>query len=124
MQASGHDWDDHHGNKYTGTNPAGQLRYHSHRESRTPLGKKLEIVQEGAAMRVTSHLQVLGKLGALRSWTEVVNTGQDPVLLEYVATATLPGASRGGREIWDQKMRLHLADNTWAGECRKCCPKC
>lgn len=118
VQANGRDWDDHHGNKYTGTNPAGQLRYQSHRETRTPLGTKLEIVQVGGGLRVTSHLQVIGKLGALRSWTEVVNTGQNPVLLEYVSTAALPGASLGGSRIWDQKMRLHIADNTWGGECQ------
>jgi alpha-galactosidase len=118
VQANGRDWDDHHGNKYTGTNPAGELRYKSHRESKTPLGVKLEIVQEGGGLRVTSHLQVLGKLGALRSWTEVVNIGKEPVLLEYVSTAALPGASLGGERIWDQKMQLHLADNTWGGECQ------
>ncbi|MCX6968940.1 MAG: alpha-galactosidase [Verrucomicrobia bacterium] len=118
VQANGHDWDDHHGNKYTGTNPAGQLRYQSHRETRTPLGTKLEIVQVGGRLRVTSHLQVIGKLGALRSWTEVVNIGQNPVLLEYVSSAALPGASVGGSGIWDQKMRLHIADNTWGGECQ------
>jgi alpha-galactosidase len=118
VQANGRDWDDHHGNKYTGTNPAGELRYKSHRESKTPLGVKLEIVQEGGGLRVTSHLQVLGKLGALRSWTEVVNTGKEPVLLEYVSSAALPGASLGGERIWDQKMQLHLADNTWGGECQ------
>ncbi|MEI6035418.1 MAG: glycoside hydrolase family 36 protein [Verrucomicrobiae bacterium] len=118
VQANGHDWDDHHGNKYTGTNPAGQLRYQSHRETKTPLGAKLEVVQEGGGLRVTSHLQAIGKLGAIRSWTEVVNTGKEPVLLEYVSTAALPGASLGGTRIWDQKMRLHLADNTWGGECQ------
>jgi len=118
LQANGHDCDDHHGNKYTGTNPAGQLRYKSHRESKTPLGAKIEIVQEGGGLRVTSHLQILGKLGALRSWTEVVNTGKEPVLLEYVSTAALPGASLGGDSNWDRKMQLHLADNTWYGECQ------
>ena len=118
VQASGRDWDDHHGNKYTGTNPAGELRYKSHCESKTPLGAKLEIVQEGGGLRVTSHLQVIGKLSALRSWTEVVNTGKEPVLLEYVSTAALPGASLGGNSTWDRKMRLHLADNTWYGECQ------
>jgi alpha-galactosidase len=118
VQANGRDWDDHHGNKYTGTNPAGELRYKSHRESKTPLGAKLEIVQEGGGLRVTSHLQVIGKLSALRSWTDVVNTGKEPVLLEYVSTAALPGASLGGERIWDQKMQLHLADNTWGGECQ------
>ena len=118
VQANGRDWDDHHGNKYTGTNPAGELRYKSHLESKTPLGAKLEIVQEGGGLRVTSHLQVIGKLRALRSWSEVVNTGKEPVLLEYVSTAALPGASLGGEQIWDQKMQLHLADNTWGGECQ------
>lgn len=118
LQINGADWDDHHGNKYTGTNPAGKLRYKSHRETRTALGPKLEIVQQGAGLKVTSHLQVLGKLQALRSWTEVANISRESMLLEYVSTMALPGASLGGTQTWDKKMRLHLADNTWGGECQ------
>jgi len=118
VQACGQDWDDHHGNKYTGTNPAGLLRYKSHYETRTLLGKRLEIVQEGGGLKITSYIQVIGKLSAIRTWTEVVSTSQKPVLLEYVSTAALPGASLGGSQVWDQKMRLHIADNTWYGECQ------
>ncbi len=78
VQACGQDWDDHHGNKYTGTNPAGLLRYKSHYETRTMLGKRLEIVQEGGGLKITSYIQVIGKLSAIRTWTEVVSTSQEP----------------------------------------------
>jgi alpha-galactosidase len=118
IQAAGCNWPDHHGNKYTGTHPGELLRYKSHKRSRTELGPKLEIQQTGGGLRVTSHLQFLGKLPAFRSWTVVENLGKKSVLLEYVSTFALAGLSRGGAAGWDKKMRLHVADNTWCGECQ------
>lgn len=118
IQASGLDQDDHHGNKYTGTLPGGLLRYESHSRSRTTLGPKLEIRQVGGGLTVTSHLQFLGKLPAFRSWTVVLNSGKAPILLEYVSTFALAGISREGTQPWARKMRLHLADNAWCGECQ------
>lgn len=116
VQANGYDPDDHHGNKYTGTDPARQLRYHQHRSVRTPLGQKLEIVQRGGGVEVVSHLQFLGKLAAFRSWTTVRNLKKQPLLLEYVSTFALAGVSCGGKSGWDRKMQLHVPDNSWCGE--------
>lgn len=116
IQANGHDWNDHHGNKYTGTNPGGQLRYLRHSRSRNPIGEKLEIVQAGGGLEVTSHYQFLGHQSVFRTWTEVVNVDERALQLEYVSTAAFAGVSLGGDSVWDQKMHLHLADNTWGGE--------
>lgn len=116
IQATGFDLDDHHGNKYTATDPGRQLRYASHTRSKTPLGPKIEIRQIGAGLAVTSHLQFLGKLPAFRSWTTVENTGSQAVLLEYVSSFALAGISVGGKASWDCKMTLHVADNSWCGE--------
>ncbi len=46
------------------------------------------------------------------------NVGSKAVLLEYVSTFALAGISREGARPWDKKMRLHLADNSWYGECQ------
>lgn len=118
IQANGMNWNDHHGNRYTGTNPGGLLRYKTHRRIRTSLGPKLEIEQKGAGLLVISHLQFLGKLPVFRSWTVVKNLKRKPVLLEYVSTLALAGLSCGGASAWNQKMRLHVADNNWCGECQ------
>ena len=116
LRAAGSDCDDHHGNKYTGTDPGLQLRYASHKRAQTPLGPKLEIRQTGAGLAVTSHLQFIGKLPAFRSWTTVENIGSQAVLLEYVSSVAMAGISRGECIPWDRKMLLHVADNNWCGE--------
>ncbi|HEX4085776.1 MAG TPA: glycoside hydrolase family 36 protein [Chthoniobacteraceae bacterium] len=118
LQAAGLDQNDHHGNKYTGTEPAGSLRYHSHRRGATPLGPKLEIRQKCAGLTVTSHLQFLGKLPAFRSWTVVSNREKMPVLIDYISTFSLLGFSRGNTRPWSNTLRLHLPANTWYGECQ------
>ncbi|PAW78752.1 MAG: alpha-galactosidase [Verrucomicrobia bacterium Tous-C9LFEB] len=116
VQVNGGDPDDHHGNKYTATDPGRHLRYHQHRTVRTPLGYKLEIIQRGGDVEVISHLQFLGKLPAFRSWTTVRNLKKQPLLLEYVSTFALAGVSCGGKSGWDDKMQLHVPDNSWCGE--------
>jgi len=119
IQASGFNHNDHHGNKYSGTEPGGSLRYCEHRRiERAALGPKLEIVQKGTGLEVTSHLQFLGDLPAFRSWTTVENIGSETMLIEYVSTFALAGVSRGGLGSWDSEVRLHVPDNSWCGECQ------
>ena len=118
IQANGLDWDDHHANKYTGTLPGGLLRYQSHRKTKTALGPKLEITQVGGGIEAVSHLQFLGRLPAWRSWTTIKNVGEKAQLIEYVSTFALAGVSREGTQFWPRKSRLHMADNTWCGECQ------
>ena len=52
IQAAGFNQDDHHGNKYTGTNPGGLLRYLGHTRSRTALGPAWEVRQTGGGLIV------------------------------------------------------------------------
>lgn len=118
LQANGFDQNAHHGNNYAGTNPAGLLRYESHRSSTTELGKYLEIKQTGGGLSVTSCFQFLRKLPAFRSWTTVENVGSESVTIEYVSSFAIKGVSQGGLKSWDAKMRLHVADNSWCGECQ------
>lgn len=118
LQTAECDRDDHHGHKYTGTMPGGLLRYESHAEATTELGPKLAIRQAGGGLSVTSHLQFLGALPIVRSWTTVQNVGPAEQLVEYVSAFALAGISHGGAQSWSDKMRLHVADNTWCGECQ------
>ncbi|MDR1280844.1 MAG: alpha-galactosidase [Opitutaceae bacterium] len=121
QQAAGYNPDDHHGNKYTGTSPADLLRHVSHRKTRGAGkrgGARLEIVQAGGGLRVVSHFQFIPGQPAFRTWTEVKNTGDASLLLEYVSSLAITGLSREGGGRWADKMRLHLPDNNWCGECQ------
>jgi alpha-galactosidase len=118
LQAVGFNHDDHHGNKYTGTNPGGLLRYLNHTRSRNALGPVWEIQQEGGGLIATSYFQFLGKLPACRTWTVVENAGPQVITLEYVSSLALFGLFQGGSGLWQEKMRLHVADNSWCAECQ------
>jgi alpha-galactosidase len=118
VQAAGFNQDDHHGNKYTGTNPGGLLRYVSHARSRSALGPVWEIRQAGGGLIVSSYFQFLGNLPACRSWTVLENSGSEVILVEFVSSLALFGLSQGGSGAWREKMRLHVADNSWCAECQ------
>ena len=118
VQAAGYNQDDHHGNKYTGTNPAGLLRYVSHTRSRNAAGPLWEILQEGGGLLVSSSFQFLGDLAACRTWTVVKNDDSEVITIEFVSSLALFGLSQGGSESWQEKMRLHVADNSWCAECQ------
>ncbi|HEY6676164.1 MAG TPA: glycoside hydrolase family 36 protein [Terrimicrobium sp.] len=118
IQAAGFNQHDHHGNKCTGTNPGGLLRYLSHSSSRTPLGSLSEIKQSGSGLIVSSYFQFLAQLPVCRTWTVVENVGADEVLLEFVSSLALFGVSCGGTGAWEEKMRLHVPDNSWCAECQ------
>ena len=118
LQAAGFNQHDHHGNKCTGTNPGGLLRYLSHSSSRTSLGTVWEIKQSGSGLIVSSYFQFLAQLPACRTWTVVENVDADEALLEFVSSLALFGVSSGGTGAWEEKMRLHVADNSWCAECQ------
>lgn len=119
LQATGYNQNDHHGNKYTGTSPANLLRYVSHRKSKGPdSGARIEIVQAGGGLRVTTHFRFTPRQSVFRTWVEIENVGVESLLLEYVSSLAVTGISREGSGRWDQKMRLHVPDNNWCGECQ------
>jgi alpha-galactosidase len=118
LQATGFNQHDHHGNKRTGTNPGGLLRYLSRSNSSTVLGPLWEIRQSWSGLIVNSYFQFLAELPACRTWTVVENVDAEELLLEFVSSLALFGVSCGGAGNWEDKMRLHVADNSWCAECQ------
>ncbi|MBA3709339.1 MAG: alpha-galactosidase [Planctomycetes bacterium] len=116
VQATGENQLDHHGSKYTGTGPANRLRYVTHRDHMTGAGRHLEIEQAVDGLTVISHLVFVRGLPVVRSWTEIVNRGVAAVGLEYVSSFALTGVGKEGLRPLDERLRLHVAHNTWHGE--------
>ena len=108
----------HHGSKHIGTSPADKLRYTKHRDLRNNFGRKLEIEQGCDGLRVISHLQFYDSISVVRSWTEVINEGSDPIGLEYVSSFSLTGITKEGLVGWEEKSLLHVPHNTWQAEAR------
>ncbi|MFD0714295.1 glycoside hydrolase family 36 protein [Paenibacillus sp. GCM10027626] len=116
LQATGEDQDDHHGSKYTGTMPAGRLRYVRHHDFRNSYGRKFELTMADKGIAVTVHYQFYDGIAVLRAWTEVKNGGSEPLPLAYVSSFALTGIEKQGEGTWEEKSRLHIAHNTWHGE--------
>jgi len=118
LQASGFNCHDFHGKRYVGASPADLLRYVSHRKGKSRSAARIEVMQEGGGLRVTSHFHFIAAEPAFRTWTTVENVSSAPLLIEYVSSLALTGIDRGGKGRWSDKMRLHVADNNWCGECQ------
>ncbi|MBP1996583.1 glycoside hydrolase family 36 protein [Paenibacillus eucommiae] len=116
IQVTGMDQDDHHGAKYTGTLPGNRLKYVCHTDRHNEYGRKLEIVLEDEGLLVTVHYQMFNDIPVLRSWTEITNSANTPIGLEYVSSFALTGIAKEGSSSWEAKSRLHVAHNTWHGE--------
>lgn len=116
VQVSGEDQDDHHGSKHLGTTPGKALKYAGHRDYRNGSGRKLEISTEGGGLRVDCHYQLYDGIPVIRSWTEIVNSSDEPKGIEYVSSFALTGIAKEGLRGWEDKARVYLPHNAWCGE--------
>lgn len=116
IQVAGQDWRAHHGNKYVGTAPGRHLRLTGVRERDTDLGRLWEIEQVHAGLVVTSHMQFMRGLPAMRCWTVVRNGGPTTETVEYVSSFVLGGLGKDSRTPAQEKLRVHAPHNTWYGE--------
>ncbi|QHT62737.1 alpha-galactosidase [Paenibacillus lycopersici] len=118
VQCTGEDTFIHHGLKHAGTMPGGRLVYRSHRTEESAGGSSLAIEQHDPVTGLTavSHFQFYGGLPLARVRTELRNDGGRELPLEYVSTFAYGGAAGEGERLWDDKMRIHIAHNTWCGE--------
>jgi alpha-galactosidase len=106
------------GAHYIGCHPGSALRYRSHRDHRTPAGRKLEILQVGEALEVVSHFQFHDDAPLVRVWTELHNLSERPVGLTYVASFALTGLGRVTDGDFGQGLNLWIPYNSWGNEIR------
>lgn len=116
LQAAGYDHTEHHGSKHTGTMPGMSLRFTHYEDEVNEYGRKLVFYQQTEGLCVISHVQFYSGLPAARFWNVVENRGEKEVILEYLSSFALCGCAKEGLCPWDEKIKLHIPDNTWAGE--------
>ncbi len=106
------------GTKYTLTSPGMRLKYRDFKDTRNAYGRKLEIItaDEPTGLAVHSNLQFYDGLSMVRSWSELVNEGQENLGIEYVSSFELNGIDKEGMLTSDEKLRLHLPHNGWQKE--------
>lgn len=120
LQVSGQSQQNHRGMKHQGTLPGGRLKYRTHRDYRTELGRKIEIVADDDGLVVINHMQFVDGVPFVRRWTEIQNKGQTAKGIEYVSSFCLNGIAKEGDEPWDEKCLLHIPHNSWSAEAQWC----
>lgn len=107
-----------HGTKYIVTAPGYRMKYYNHKDYCNDLGRKLEIttfdVETG--IYVTSHFQFYDNISVVRSWSEVINKGEEIQTLEYISSFNLTGIEKEGILKRDDKMSLKIPHNSWQRE--------
>jgi alpha-galactosidase len=107
-----------HGNKYIVTAPGCQMRYKEHSDFYNNEGRKLEFhtYDQETGIEVISHLQFYHGIQILRSWSEVINTGNEVQTLTYISSFNYLGIEKEGLSSRDDKMKLMIPHNSWQRE--------
>lgn len=107
-----------HGSKYIQTSPGYRMKYVDFKDYRNEKGRKLEIITNDdiTGIECVSHMQFYDGISVVRSWTEVINKGQEAQGLEYVSSFVLNGIDKEGMTDFDDKMELWIPHNGWQKE--------
>ncbi len=107
-----------HGAKFTLSVPGMRLKLRELKDERNARGRKLEIVTEDAptGLAVHSHIQFYEGIAMVRSWTELVNEGEQNLGVEYVSSFALSGVEKEGILTSDEKLELWIPHNAWMKE--------
>ncbi len=107
-----------HGSNYVRTAPGCRLRFKGMEDAQNEFGRKLRVItfDQETGLEVHSHMQFYDGIPVLRSWTEVVNKGQESQGIEYVSSFALAGITKEGLMDGDEKMRLFIPRNGWQKE--------
>ncbi len=107
-----------HGSKYIQTAPGYRMKYKDFKDYRNEKGRKIEVLTEDRETEIlaVSHVQFYDGIAAVRSWTEVTNTGDEAQGLEYVSSFALNGIEKEGLKDFDEKLKLYIPHNAWQKE--------
>lgn len=107
-----------HGHKYTQTSPGYRMKYKNFEDYRNEKGRKLEITTEDTitGLEAISHMQFYDGISVVRSWTKIINKGEEAQGLEYVSSFSLNGIDKEGIEAFDEKIEIAIPHNAWQKE--------
>ncbi len=104
------------GMKQAGGSPGQRLQFVAKDEQRNGRGKTLTLRHKDAVLHldIQSHYEAFDGLPVVRRHVEIVNTGAEPVGIEYLSSAMLHGLADPVH--YDQELKIWLAYNSWMAE--------
>ena len=90
--------------------------YDSHEVSHVPLGREYTFHLHSSALAVDLHYLFVEGTKTVRVWTEVTNTSDHPVGLEYVSSYALMGIADRRTVGVEESYRLMIPHNSWCRE--------
>ena len=110
--------EERHGTGYTVTAPGYRMVYRDFRYWRNEQGRKIEVetIDPPTGLVAVSHYQFYDNLPVVRCFTEVKNTGEEALTLEYVSSFALTGIEKEGEALPEEKLEVLLAHQGWQKE--------
>lgn len=119
MQLSGMCRDgEYFGDKHIFTAPASRMTLADFADKNNSLGRKLEITTHDAqtGFTVISHMQFYTGTSVVRTWTEIINEGEQEQTVEYVSSFALQGIEKEGIFAPEEKLKIGVCHNSWSRE--------
>ncbi|WP_058302068.1 alpha-galactosidase [Gorillibacterium timonense] len=118
LQVSGEDRAEYHGQLHRASYPGLRMKYENHRDSRNETGRKLELTLRDPQTNLAAilHYQFYDGVAIMRSWTELINHGENDLDVEYVSSFALTGLAKEGVSRRDDKMAISYLYNGWQSE--------
>jgi alpha-galactosidase len=118
IHCTGENWNDHHGNKITGSMPGGRLVFAGKKAEDTSSGKRmiLEHRDPDLELRVQSVYEFFNDVPVVRRHSTVSNEGKKEVGIEIFSSAMLHNFGSGEPAQMESDLRIHFAYNSWKSE--------
>lgn len=120
LHCTGEDRAAFHGLKLVGSNPGLRLEFADRIETPHPHGRQVVFVHRDPSLRlkVESVYVFVAGCPVMRRFVRVINEGTAPVGIEHLGSALLHNMARLSTGPRDDRLRIHLAHNTWGAECQ------
>jgi len=118
LQLSGEDRAEYHGRTHRASYPGLRMVYTGYSDTVNNLGRKLEIVLADplTGLSAIQHFQFYKGIAVIRSWSQLINKGENEVSVEYISSFALTGVDKEGAGNRNDKIEVSLAHSGWQSE--------
>lgn len=117
VQLSGENHGEHHFSKHYRSSETPSLRYAGHRVQAHADGEELIVTSRNSRITAESHYRFFRGAEGFRAYTVVVNSGNSPVILDYVSAFSYVGIDAPQAGNWQEDAFVWIPHNAWKAEC-------